>query len=188
MSPGIDHSANSQRQPHINNTITQLWILALSQPFNLVITHWENANSVIANMSLLLTPPSTCQPGRGSRTTTGSLVLPRVQVSGPVCSPTVPRAQSGTRHQGALWGCGHSCVGQGEELGRQGREMCRGEPIVVTHSRGWGRAGLWGTGGVRGGGTELELGVVSRGIQENLTASNLGIFLNFFPIFWILVT
>lgn len=56
MSPGIDHGANSQRQPHINNTITQLWILALSQPFNLVITHWENATGVPANVSAACNP------------------------------------------------------------------------------------------------------------------------------------
>lgn len=71
-------------------------------------------------------------------------------------------------------------MGRGEELGRQQQEMCRDEPVVVTHSRGWGRAGLLGTGGVRGGGTELELRAGSRGIQEDLTASNWGIFF-FFP-------
>lgn len=161
MSPGIDHSANSQRQPHINNTITQLGILALSQPFNLVITHWENVNSVIANLSLLLTSPSTCQAGGGQwqqdhHGVKGSATCASVS---PICSPTVPCAWSWTWHQRGLRGCEHGRVSQGAQLGRR----CAGVTIVVTQSRGQGRAGLWYTGGVRAG-VELGLRAVGGGI------------------------
>lgn len=171
MSPGIDHSANSQRQPHINNTITQLWILALSQPFNLVITHWENANSVIANMSLLLTVEA-----GGSRTTKGSSYRCQVPSAAPQCP--VP----GQGHQDVLWGCGHACVGQGEEQGRQGQDMHRDEPAVVTHSRGWGRAGLWGAGGAKGVGQSLSSDRSAEASEKTCRQLIWG-FLNFFSIY-----
>jgi len=118
----------------------------------------------------------------------GSPALPQVLVSGLNCSLTVPHAQSERWHLSALWGCRHSCVCLGGELGRQGQETCKGEPVVVTQSRDREELGC---------GVLVESGEVGlRSSSEHLVEASArtgqqiiwGKFFYFFEIFWILVT